>query len=506
MSRCIAILLALLAPAALAVPLEEATVAELQEAMKSGKETAASIARAYLDRIKKRDGKIRSVIEVNPDALAIAKKLDEERKSKGPRGPLHGIPILIKDNIATADKMQTTAGSLALVGVKPPRDAFVVSRLRAAGAVILGKTNLSEWANIRSPKSSSGWSARGGLTRNPYSLDHTACGSSSGTGAAIASSFAAVGVGTETDGSILCPSAVQSLVGIKPTVGLVSRSGIIPISHSQDTAGPMARTVADAAALLGAMAGADPKDAATQDAKGARDYTKLLDAGALKGARIGIARKKLSSPATDRALAAAIEAMKARGAVIVDPADIPHAEDYGDDETEVLLSEFKVGLAEYLAEWAPGAPVKSLADLIAFNRKHAAKEMPHFGQERFELAQKKGPLDGKAYLDAKRRARTLSRDKGLHAVIARHKLDALVAPTMGLPWKIDLKQGDRFPFSSTSPAAVAGTPAITVPAGYEGGLPMGITFMGRAWSEGVLIRLAYAYEQATKHRKPPKLP
>ncbi len=489
-------------------PVEEATLAELQSRMQSGKLTAHALTLAYLARIRAIDPQLKSVLEVNPDALAIADALDLERKTKGARGPLHGIPVLIKDNLATADKLQTTAGSFALLGVKPPRDSFVVERLRAAGAIILGKTNLSEWANMRSPHSSSGWSGRGGQTHNPYALDRTPCGSSSGTGAAIAASLAAVGIGTETDGSIVCPSSSQSLVGIKPTVGLVSRSGIVPISHTQDTPGPMARSVADAAALLSAIAAVDPADPATAASKGkaAADYTKYLDLNGLKGARIGVVRAKMFgiSPAADEATEAAILVLKAQGAVIVDPADIPHLGETDDAELEVLLTELKADLATYLSQWAPGAPVHSVEELIAFNRKHAGAELPFFGQEQFEAAVKKGSLTSPEYKKALETCRKLSRDEGLDAVFAQHKLDALLAPTGGPPWVIDLLTGDHFTMSSSTPAAVAGYPAITVPAGFQHGLPLGITFMGPAWSEGKLIKFAYAYEQATHLRRPPR--
>jgi len=488
--------------------LEEATVAQLQAEMGAGRRSARSLVDAYLARIEALDGSLKSVIELNPDAPAIAAALDAERSSKGARGPLHGIPVLIKDNIATADRMATTAGSLALVGAKAPRDSSVADRLRAAGAVILGKTNLSEWANFRSSKSSSGWSGRGGQCRNPYAMDRSPCGSSSGTGAAVAANLAAVGVGTETDGSIVCPSGANSLVGIKPTVGLVSRSGIVPISHTQDTAGPMARTVADAAALLGALAGADPADGATAAGRGKAhaDYTSFLDSSGLKGARIGIARAKFFgySPETDELTEEAIKEMKRLGAVIVDPADIPHAGQFDDAEFEVLLYEFKADLNAYLAEWGTGASVKTLADVIAFNEKNQDREMAYFRQEIMEKAQKKGPLTEAAYRKALTRCRELSRTKGLDAVMTKLRLDAVVAPTGAPPWAIDVVDGDHFLGASSTPAAVAGYPSITVPAGYVFGLPVGVTFIGRAWSEGRLIRLAYSFEQGTKHRRPPR--
>ena len=479
--------------------------------MTAGRYTSRRLVELYLDRIKQIDSAgphLRSVIEINPDALTIADALDEERKKKGIRGPLHGIPVLIKDNIDTGDRMLTTAGSLALEGAPAPRDAFVVERLRMAGAVILGKTNLSEWANFRSTKSTSGWSARGGLVKNPYVLDRNPCGSSSGTGAAIAASLAAVGVGTETDGSIVCPSAVNALVGIKPTVGLVSRSGIIPISHSQDTAGPMARTVADAAALLAAMTGVDSRDAATTSAPASAraDYVAALNANALQGARIGVARAQFFgySPPTDRLVEAAIAQLKAKGATIVDPADIATAGRLDACEIEVLLYEFKADLNAYLASRGPSVAVHSLKELIAFNEQERGREMPYFGQELFLRAEEKGPLTTREYLDALSTCRGLARDGGIDAVMAAHRLDAIVAPTLGPAWPTDLLNGDHFLGASATPAAVAGYPSITVPAGYVGELPIGMAFIGRAWSEARLISLAYAYEQATKHRRAPR--
>ncbi len=491
--------------------LEEATIAQLQDGMRSGKWTARSLAQAYLARIEGLDGRgpaLRSVIETNPEALAIADRLDAERRAGRVRGSLHGIPILIKDNIATADRMLTSAGSLALTAAPAPRDAFVARRLRDAGAVIIGKTNLSEWANFRSTRSSSGWSGRGGLCRNPYALDRSACGSSSGTGAAIAGNLAAVGVGTETDGSIVCPSSACSLVGLKPTLGLVSRTGIVPIAHSQDTAGPMTRTVADAAILLGVLAGPDPADAATRGrpAGGPTDYTGFLDPNGLKGARIGVARAKFFgySPAADRLVEAAIETMRRHGAVIVDPTDVPHAGEYDDAEYTVLLYEFKADLNRYLAGLGPSAPARTLADLIAFNERERGREMPYFGQEIFTMAQEKGSLTDDAYVEALARCRRLSRREGLDAVFTQHRLDAIVAPTGSPPWTIDLVNGDHFLGASSTPAAVAGYPSVSVPAGYHFGLPVGITFIGRAWGEATLLKLAYAYEQATKVRRPPR--
>lgn len=486
----------------------EASIEQLQRDMAAGRATSESITRAYLARIARHDrDRTRSVLQVNPDALAIARKLDAERKAGHVRGPLHGVPVLVKDNIDTADRMPTTAGSLALAGSLAPRDAFVIARLREAGAVILGKTNLSEWANIRSSRSSSGWSALGGQTTNAYAPERNPCGSSSGTGTAIAASYAAVGVGTETDGSIVCPSGMAALVGIKPTVGLVSRSGIIPISHSQDTAGPMARTVADAAALLTAMAGVDPKDPATQAAQGhiESDYRGFLVAGDLKGVRIGVARKKVTgySPHADRLFEQAIAQMKKLGAEIVDPADFGSIGEYEDDELEVLLYELKADLDRYLAA-RPDAPVRSLADVIAFNERNADREMPFFGQELFEKAQAKGPLTDEAYLKAAEKARRLARE-GIDGPLAQYRLDAIIAPTGSPPWLTDHVNGDSYMGASSSPAAVAGYPAITVPMGFVAGLPVGLSFVGPAWSEGKLIRLAHAYEQATHHRRPPPI-
>jgi amidase len=493
--------------------LDEATIQALQQDQQSGRRTARQIAEQYLARIDALDRagpSLGSVIEVNPDALAIADALDAERRTRGPRGPLHGVPVLIKDNIDTADRMSTTAGSLALEGSIAAHDAFIVERLRGAGAVILGKTNLSEWANFRSSHSTSGWSGQGGLVRNPYALDRSACGSSAGTAAAIAASFATIGVGTETDGSIVCPSAATSLVGIKPTVGLVSRSGIIPIAHSQDTAGPMTRTVEDAAVLLGVLSAVDPRDPATTTDRRptVADYRASLDAKGLGGARIGVARAKFFgySDVTDRIAIAAIERMKELGAVIVDPASIPNAGTYDDSELDVLLYEFKADLDTYLGALGPRAKVHSLGDVIAFNEANRAREMPFFGQELMLQAQQKGPLTDKAYRDALARNLRLSRTDGIDAVMDRLHLDALVAPTGSPPWMTDLINGDHFVGSSSTPAAVAGYPSITVPAGYGFGQPVGISFIGRAWSEPLLIKLAYAYEQATKHRRPPRFP
>ena len=490
--------------------LEETTIAELQDGMRSGKWTARQITEMYLARIGELDQTgptLNQVLETNPDALAIADALDAERRAKGPRGPLHGIPVLLKDNIDTHDRMTTTAGSLALEGSIPPRDSFVAARLRAAGAILLGKTNLSEWANFRSTHSSSGWSGRGGQGHNPYALDRTPSGSSSGSGAACSASYAAAAIGSETDGSIVSPSAACSLVGIKPTVGLVSRAGVVPISHSQDSAGPMARTVADAATILGALTGVDPEDSYTRASAGRShtDYTKFLDAGALEGARIGVPRERYFgySPATDALIDDAIRVMRDHGAVIVDPANVPTAGKTGDSEFDVLLYEFKADLRAYLARLGPSAPVKSLADVIAFNQQHASQELQFFGQEIMLMAQKKGPLTEPAYRKALDKNHLLARAQGIDAVMKRHRLDALVAPTQGPPWFIDLVNGDCGAGGSSSLAAVAGYPSITVPAGYVTGLPVGLSFVGGAFSEPTLIRLAYAYEQATRMRRPP---
>ncbi len=491
---------------------EEATIADLQAAMAAGRVTARRLVELYLERIGALDRHgpaLHSILEINPDALAIAQSLDEERATTGPRGPLHGIPILIKDNITTADAMQSTAGSLALVGARVPRDAFVASKLREAGAVILGKANLSEWANFRSDHSSSGWSGRGGQVHNPYILDRSPCGSSSGSAVAVAASLVAASLGSETDGSILCPSAINGVVGIKPTVGLTSRAGVIPISHSQDTVGPHARTVADAAILLGAIVGVDERDPATAESAGKffRDYTQFLDADGLRGVRIGVARKVYFgySAKTDEIINAAIERMRELGAIIVDPADIPTAEQMSKSEAELtlMLHEFKADLNAYLAALTE-APVRTLADIIAFNTAHAGEELPYFGQELLQKAQETTSLEAPEYLAALEETRRLSRQEGIDAVMDTYQLDALVMPTGGPSWCIDLVNGDHFSGGASSqPAAQAGYPAISVPAGHVFGLPIGVTFMGRAYSEPTLIKLAYAYEQATKVRRVP---
>jgi amidase len=490
--------------------LDESTIEGLQLAMSSGKLTARSIVQKYLSRIAAIDKKgpgLNSVIELNPDALRIAEELDKERKAKGPRGPLHGISILIKDNIDTKDRMSTTAGSLALVGSKPPSDAFLVQRLRAAGAVILGKTNLSEWANIRASRSTSGWSGRGGLTKNPYALDRNCSGSSSGTGAAVAANLCAAGIGTETDGSIVSPSSICGIVGIKPTVGLVSRTGVIPISHNQDTAGPMARSVRDAAILLGVLTGIDPEDGATAESRGkaSADYTQHLDPRGLQGARIGVVRRYFGfHEGVDALMSSAFDVMKQNGATIVDPADADALGQLGESEWLVLQYDLKADLNAYLARLGPDAPVRTLKEIIEFNERNKLQEMPYFGQDVFIKAEARGPLTEKEYVEARDKNFRLSRSEGIDAIMNKHNLDALIAPTESPAWTIDLVTGDHFLCSSSTAAAVAGYPSITVPAGSVFGLPVGMSFFGRAWSEPVLLKLAYAFEQATKHRKPPR--
>jgi amidase len=499
-------------PAARVKPfeLDEITITELAEGLNSGKFTARALVERYqarIDEIDKQGPGLKSVIEINPEALALADALDRERKEKGARGPLHGIPVLIKDNIDTADRMATTAGSLALVGAKPPQDAFLVQRLRQAGAVLLGKTNLSEWANIRSSSSTSGWSGRGGLTRNPYALDRNTSGSSSGSGAAVAANLCAIAIGTETDGSVTSPSSTNGIVGLKPTVGLLSRSGIIPISHTQDTAGPMGRTVRDVAILLGALAGIDPEDKVTQTSKGKAqaDYTSFLDVKSLKGARLGVVRKFFGfNDATDALIEKALGVLKAEGATLVDPAEIETAGKFDDSELTVLLYELKADLNAYLARLGPQAPVHTLKEIIAFNESHRQTEMPYFGQDNFVKAEAKGSLTSKEYVEALEKDGRMSRAEGIDAVMDKLKLDALVAPTCGPAWVTDLVSGDNSKGGCTTPAAVAGYPHITVPAGFVFGLPVGLSFFGRAWSEPTLLKLAFAFEQATKLRKPPQ--
>ncbi len=473
--------------------LGEMTLSQLQEKMSSGAFTSEGITQKYLTRIElinTNGPELRAVIEVNPDALKIARQLDAERKAGKTRGPLHGIPILIKDNIDTGDQMQTSAGSLALVGSPAPNDAVIIQKLREAGAVLLGKTNLSEWANFRSNRSSSGWSGRGGQARNPFCTDRSPCGSSAGTGVAVSANLCAIGIGTETDGSIVCPSGINGIVGIKPTVGLWSGDGIVPISHTQDTAGPMARTVSDAAVLLGALA------------EKAQDYSSYMDAGGLKNARIGIASDFFGfSSEVDKLMGEAIQALKNAGAETVENLKFENRGEWGKQEWQVLISEFKADLNAYL-KTRSGVPVQSLADVIEFNKKNEP-ELKWFGQEIMEEAEKTGGLDEPVYLQALAKAKELTREKGIDWLMDQHKLDALIAPTNGPSWTIDLVNGDHFGGGSSEPAAIAGYPAITVPAGFVHELPVGITFFGRAWSEPVLVKLAFAYEQATKHRKAP---
>lgn len=489
--------------------LNEITVAALNRGIAEGRWTSRRVTELYLGRIAAIDQagpRLNSVLETNPDALSIADALDLERTAGRVRGPLHGVPVLVKDNIDTADKMQTTAGSLALEGSIAPRDAFIIERLRAAGAILLGKVNLSEWANFRSSRSSSGWSGRGGQTKNPYVLDRNPCGSSSGSGTAGAANLATLTIGTETDGSIVCPSSIAGLVGIKPTVGLWSRAGIIPISHTQDTAGPMCRTVADAATLLGPLTGADDRDPATAASRGraAADYRPHLKADGLRGARIGVTRKHMGiSPKTERVYDEAIRAIKDAGAVVIDPLDLPDPTAMGAAEWDLLAHEFKAGIAAYLATLGPRNRHRTLADLMAFNVANANREMPYFGQETFELANAKGSLTSATYRRLLSTCRRMSRTMGLDPRFASNRLDAIVGITAGPAWPIDLVNGDRFTGGSSTYPAVAGYPSITVPCGEVHGLPIGLLFMGRAWSEGRLIELAYGFEQATKSRRPP---
>jgi amidase len=492
--------------------LPEWTITELQEKMDSGELTARRLAELYLERISEIDKEgpyLNSVIELNPDVLEIADALDEERKAGKTRGALHGVPILIKDNIDTHDRMQTTSGSLALEGHIAAKDAFIVKQLRKAGTVILGKTNLSEWANFRGKRSVSGWSSRGGLTRNPYALDRSACGSSSGSGVAVAANLCAAAVGTETDGSIICPAQTNGIVGIKPTLGLLSRSGIIPIAHSQDTAGPMARTVADAALLLGAMTGADGQDPATRGSRkrGATNYTKFLDRDGLRGARIGVARSMVgTNPRIIKTFEHCIEVMKHLGAVIIDPADVPNFDKFSKTELEVLHYEFKADLNKYLKFLDGNERVHSLEDVIKFNEENSYRVMPYFGQEHMLTALETKSLRDKKYRAALTKNLRLTRKEGIDAAMRKHKLDALVVPTGGPAWLIDLVNGDsiNWDMESTSPAAVAGYPHITVPAGYIFGLPVGISFFAQAWQEPELIKFAYAFEQATQFRRQPR--
>jgi len=488
---------------------DEITIDDLRSGFKSGKYTIRSVVEKYIKRIHEIDKAgpaINSVLQLNPDALKIADALDKELKEKGPRSPMHGIPVLIKDNIDTADNMETTAGSLALMDAKPAKDSFVVKQLRDAGALILGKTNLSEWANMRSSHSTSGWSGRGGLTKNPYALDRNCSGSSSGSGAAAAANLCAVAIGTETDGSVVSPSSLNGLVGIKPTVGLVSRAGIIPISHTQDTAGPMCRTVGDAAILLSAMAGEDEEDLATQNKErsNVKDYTKFLDKDGLKGARIGVLRQYFGFlPSVDKIINDSLEVLKQQGAILVDPVVIDTLGKFDDSEGAVLRYELKADMAAYLKHRGNGTSFHTLKDLIEFDKNHPDKEMPYFNQELFLQAEEKGPLTDKEYLDAVEKNHRMTREEGIDAVMNKYKLDAIVSPTDSPAWMTDLVDGDHFLGGSAQLAAVAGYPHITVPAGDVFGLPVGISFFGKAWSEPVLLNIAYAFEQATKARKTP---
>jgi amidase len=492
--------------------LEEVTISELADAMASGDRTSAEITELYLDRIAALDRsgpRLRSIIETNPDALEVARRLDEERASGNVRGPLHGVPIVLKDNIDTADGMTTTAGSYALEDHVAAQDSGVAARLREAGAVLLAKANLSEWANIRSSRSSSGWSGRGGQCGNAYAIDRNPCGSSSGSGASVSANFCAGAIGTETNGSVVCPSSVNGVVGIKPTVGLVSRAGIIPIAHTQDTAGPMTRSVADAAAILSALVGPDPRDPQTEPSARfvGTDYTQHLDADGLRGARIGIERSHFGNhPVVDSLMEDAIRAMSAAGATIVDNTVIETRREFSQASFQILLYELKADLAAYLEMSGRPNGMATLADVIAFNEENADREMPYFGQEIFLMAEEKGDLTSQEYLDAVRTAGELSRARGIDAVMEAHQLDAIVAPTTGPAWKIDLVTDDGSSYGSSGSAAISGYPSITVPNGYVFGMPVGILFFGRAWSEDVLIRLAYAYEQATQHRRAARMP
>jgi amidase len=482
---------------------------EIQEQMQHGELSAVQLTQHFLRRIESIDRQgpmLNAIIEVNPDALEIAAQRDAERLRGQARGPLHGIPIVLKDNIETADHMTTTAGSLALEGHIARQDAFLVSRLREQGAVILAKANLSEWANFRSTHSVSGWSSRGGQTRNPYALDRNPCGSSSGSAVAVAAELCSAAVGTETDGSIVCPAQTNGIVGIKPTLGLVSRSGVIPISHSQDTAGPMARCVTDAAILLGALAGVDLLDAATAEAQGKvlADYTPFLQPGSLKGLRVGVARNFFGfHPGVDQIMEDCLVVLQELGAELVEKADIKTASKMDKSELEVLYYDFKADLNAYLGQLEQEARVHNLEELIAFNEANKERVMPFFGQERLLAAQKKGPLSQKNYLRAVAACRRLAREEGIDATLQKHNLQAIVAPTGQPAWFIDYVNGDCGDGGCSSPSAVAGYPHITVPAGQVYGLPVGISFFGTAYSEPVLIRLAYAFEQTRQARKAP---
>lgn len=491
------------------ISVEEATFSELAEGLTRGRWTARSLLEEYLaliDRYDRRGPAINTILELNPDALAIADALDEERKTTGKRSELHGIPILVKDNIGTADKMHTSAGSLALADSFAPEDAFLVKKLRDAGCIIIGKGNMSEWANARGRDAVGGWSGRGRLSRNPYALDRSTGGSSSGTAAAVSANLVPAAVGTETMGSIVTPASLCGIVGIKPTVGLVSRAGIIPVSITQDTAGPMCRTVRDAAMLLSAIAGPDPKDSATTSGSVRRttDYTSFLDPDGLRGARIGVARNLFGiSLVADRVIERALDAMRAAGAIIVDNADIETADAIWSVDSEVLSFELKASLNAYLASLGPKSPVKSMKDLIAFNIKHSDQEMMWFGQETFLYAESKGPLTSPEYIQQLAMVRELARTRGIDATLAKHKVDAIIAPTQGPAWLIDMLLGDNASIGSYVTSSAAGYPSITVPAGDVSGLPVGILFMGTAWSEGTLLKLAYGFEQTVRARRTP---
>ena len=490
--------------------LSEVTIDRLQQGMERGEYTAESIAETYLARIEQVDKSgpaVNAVIEVNPDALSIASELDQERKTNGPRGPLHGIPVILKDNLDTGDRMQTTAGSLALEGSIAPHDSFVAEQLRQAGAVILAKANLTEWANFRGGPATSGWSARGGLTRNPYVLDRNACGSSSGSAVAVAANLCPLAIGTETNGSIICPSSINGVVGIKPTVGLVSRSGIIPISHTQDTAGPIARTVKDAALLLGALTRVDPADAATRDRSGKvhSDYREFLVSGGLQRARVGVWRDEFGRHArVDELMEDALNVLRTEEVVLVDPVELSPRSAYGRSPTEVMLYEFKAGVNAYLAKLREDVRVRTLADVIAFNEAHHEEELLYYGQQTLIEANGKGALDSPEYRRALAEVRRLTRTDGIDATMQKHRLDAIVAPSTGPAWVTDRVHGDRSSYGSSGPAAMAGYPNITVPMGFVHGLPVGISFFGHPFSEPTLLKLAYGFEQATNARKPPR--
>jgi amidase len=487
--------------------LHDLSIADLQARMASGATSAVEITQAYLARIDALDRSgpaLRSIAERNPEALDIAAALDRERRDSGPRGPLHGIPIVVKDNLDTGDAMMTTAGSLALVGHRAPRDAFVVARLREAGAVLLGKTNLSEWANFRSTRSSSGWSSRGGQVRNPYALDRNPCGSSSGSAVAVAAGLTAAAIGTETDGSIVCPAAINGVVGHKPTVGLVSRTGIVPISATQDTAGPMARTVADAALLLDAMAAADPRDPVTQSARTNAWNGALRED--LHGVRLGVVRACFGKhESADGVIEGALDLLRRLGAEIVDPVEVAIAADLRQHELTVLLYEFKAGIAAYLDEH-PDAPVRSLDEIIAYNEHHADRVMPYFRQELLVRAREAGDLDDPRYLEARAACRRLARDEGIDAALRLHRLDAVIAPTTGPAWVTDPIAGDRFVGGCSSAAAIAGYPHLTVPAGFAHGLPIGLSLFGGAYQDAALLGIGHAFERAADARRPPTFP